>query len=529
MRVDVHLPNQTLELLPDERQAHGTLAALLRRHNVPLNTRCGERGLCAGCLAELVHGQVRLADGSVIEATSPAKAIRTCQAVPLGDVTLRVPKRSLLDYEPQVLTDYRLSVGLASDPLVTSGYGIAVDIGTTTVVAQLVRPTTGEVLAQQAEFNGQIHLGDDVLTRINLCSTDKAMIPALHQAVVKTLNELTKAVCDSGGVEPSEVAAYTLSGNTTMLHLLAGVDPTPLGFTPFTPVFLDHQVRKGSDLGLLASDADAHLLPGGAAYVGADIMSGAFASGLMYDEGPSLLVDIGTNGEIVLKRGEHALGCATAAGPAFEGSGLSCGMRAGRGAVSHVWMHDDRVSHEVIGATNPVGICGSAYLDVLAEGRKSGLLNPRGRLVPTVLADHQLEVDGVRAVRVAEGRGERPIVVTEFDLASLLQAKAAIAAGIETLLNRVGQKARDVRRLYLAGGFGMHLNLGNAIAAGMLPGFDVDQIVPVGNTSLAGAYAGLVDKTALEEMQRFAHDLETVELNLDPGFEDAYIDHLSLE
>jgi uncharacterized 2Fe-2S/4Fe-4S cluster protein (DUF4445 family) len=323
-----------------------------------------------------------------------------------------------------------------------------------------------------------------------------------------------------------------------MLHLLAGVDPTPLGTAPFTPVFLEHRVMSASEIfadARFGETVKCHLLPGAAAYVGADLTAGIVATGLLYEDGPSLLIDVGTNGEIILKHGKELVGCATAAGPAFEGARLASGMRAVNGAISHVMFKGDPVALEcdVIGDghTRPLGICGSAYVDFLARAHEAGLLNDVGRFntdIPGDLADRLLPVDqNDMAFRLATGPGKQPVVITGCDVASLLQAKAAIAAGIITLLNQFNLQPQDICNVYLAGGFGTKMDRSSAIACGLLPGFRVDQVHAVGNSSLAGAYLCLIDSNSVAEA-RSAAQVRIVELNLDPSFEMNYIDQLCL-
>jgi uncharacterized 2Fe-2S/4Fe-4S cluster protein (DUF4445 family) len=274
-----------------------------------------------------------------------------------------------------------------------------------------------------------------------------------------------------------------------------------------------------------------HLLPGAAAYVGADVIAGVLATGMAYQAATCLLVDMGTNGEIVLKHGDHILGCATAAGPAFEGAGLTCGVRAGDGAISHVRLggRSDMPEIEVIGGGTPIGLCGTAYVDFVAQARMTGLISSIGRFSDDQLGHPLLqERKHGRAFTVAYGSDEEPLVVSEADIASLLQAKAAIAAGITSLLGRVGIESGDIKTLYLAGGFGFHMDVENVIRCGVLPGFRANQIQLVGNTSLAGAYLALMDSSVLAEIKRIASGLETVELNLDPSFQSRYIDQLSV-
>lgn len=546
-RLEILTPDgrQTLELSPAEERL--SIADLLRRRDVPLNTRCGERGLCDGCLVELVSGRLRSrADGDAVEPGDAPVLLRGCEygPDPHGPACLRLPERSLLAHRPQVVDEFKLAVPAAHDPLREPGdarpLGIAIDIGTTTVAVMVVDLATGDILSRASAFNGQLKYGDNVLTRINRCQTDPASVGELQQAICEgTLHPLVQEALTKIGQSSDAVACATAAGNATMLHLFAGVDPSSMGMAPFTPTFLEHREESGELLGLPA-DATVHLLPSAAAYVGADLTAGALATGLIYDEGPSLLVDVGTNGEILFKHGDRLFGCATAAGPAFEGAGLACGLRAGEGAISHLGLARDpfAVDLDVIGAAgadhrvHAAGVCGSAYIDFLSEGRRIGLLTPTGRFAKENLdgvADHLTRFgDYGHALRVATGQGRREIVIAEIDVAALLQAKAAIAAGIRTLMEQVGVKAAELKTVYLAGGFGMHLRVPNAIGAGLLPHVKPEQVELVGNTSLGGAYLSLMDRTALAELGKIQAQMELIELNLDPNFEMNYIEELLL-
>ena len=326
-----------------------------------------------------------------------------------------------------------------------------------------------------------------------------------------------------------------------MLHLLVGEDPTPLGVAPFTPRFLKGRQVLAGEIKLvgdgLRPETPLQLLPGIAAYIGADITGGVFASGMVFDPSPSLLVDMGTNGEIVLQTGGKLTACATAAGPAFEGCGLRCGTRAREGAISdlRLTLHPFQLQTETIGKValaRANGLCGSAYVDFLATARSSGLLGVAGRFQPTAWeslpAQNRFAEDGERAVRLTEANGSGTLFISEVDVALLLQAKAAIGAGIEILLETAEVRASDLGRVYLAGGFGMHLNVAHAIAIGLLPGFREEQVRVVGNTALAGALLALVDRTTLLEMENLRTQVEVIELNLSADFEDRYIEHLML-
>lgn len=498
-----------------------TLADILESAGYPLNTRCSQRGLCRGC--------------HVILQGDPPQDLLACQHhVGAGDsIRIAIPGRSLLSHPPSVVSDFQTGVPVGSDPIFTEPgtLGVALDIGTTTVAMLLAELDSGKVLAKATALNAQVSRGDNVLTRIHLCQTDKANIGLLNDDFwKKTFHPLLKELFKQSGSTAADVAGVVVAGNTTMLHLACGVDPTPLGMVPFTPAFLDQREFAGDMFGL-PREARVIFLPGISAYVGADISAGAACCGVRYGDGPQLLVDVGTNGEILLCGPKGNLSCATAAGPAFEGCGLLCGMRAAQGVVGKITLQADPfgVGFETIGGPcdSPHGITGSAYVDFLAEGRRAGLLQENGRfnrsLVDACPAHFRQEENGLSFL-LAPGLPD--LRIGEVDVALLLQAKAAIAAGIGTLLNLQGLPASAIGRLFLAGGFGLHLSIPNAIACGLLPGFTEKQISAVGNTSLGGAYLAMLDRSLAAEMADL--DAKTIELNLDPGFEDLYLDHLSL-
>lgn len=623
-RLTVHSPRGVHHVVVRGDDIERDLADILRRAGLPLNTRCGRHGLCNGCLVEVLHG--RLLEGDT--ETASRGTVRAClvRLRPGSETEIRIPPRSLLAHEPQIVASFRCNVSHAAEPLWQTvavsalpsplptaptlevvaralneqfpkslpvrisdppdapggcdhpsacilefagdhwlleadgrderlpAYGIALDVGTTTIVALLVELATGRVAASASDLNSQIALGDNVLTRINLCIQDKQNIHALQEAVTaKSLASLIERLLADSRVAASQIAAVCVAGNTTMLHLLCGVDPSSLGVAPFTPQFLEYRRLTLQDLpGIvsrishleprfsersiaagsgLRSATGVHLLPSAAAYVGADITAGVFSSGMFYRRDPCLLVDIGTNGEIVLGYDGQFLGCATAAGPAFEGAGMACGVRAGQGAISHVRFVGDplRAEIEVIGDGPPIGVCGTGYVDFVAKARTCGLIGRTGRITPKGLESPLLApLPRGRGFRIATGRGGEALVVSESDIACLLQAKAAIAAGIVCLLNRFGLTSQDIRTVYLAGGFGFHMDRDSLIECGILPGFAASQIEVVGNTSLAGAYLALIDAGSVEEIQRIAAAIEIVELNLEPNFTSCYIDQLFL-
>jgi uncharacterized 2Fe-2S/4Fe-4S cluster protein (DUF4445 family) len=511
-----------------------SLTDLLALRGHPLNARCGQRGLCRGCMVDLVDGELIDAGGGKVAAGA---SVRSCRMrLPEGGrAVLRIHRQARISRAPQVGETFSIDVPFELAPSVSAmpgkDTGFAVDVGTTTVVVLLADLETGEVLARAGDFSAQIRYGDNVITRIGAASSPVTRLEMRRALVEETLAPLLQKACKRAARDVSRLAGGTIAGNTTMLHILADEDPASLGIAPFTARFLEGRILQSGDIGL-GGAMPIRLLPGLSAYIGADITAGVHATGMTLDDEPSLLVDMGTNGEVVLCANGRLAGCATAAGPAFEGAGLSSGTRAQDGAVSRVRFGLDpfRLEFETIGGKPALaGICGSAYIDFLSAARDCGLLRENGRfdraLWAGLPAPHRIETADGFAFRLAGNDGPS---ISEIDIAHLLQAKAAIGAGIETLLAATGISAGEIGRVYLAGGFGMHVDVPHAIAIGLLPGFRAEQVRVVGNTSLAGALLALLDEAALAEMESLRGRIEVIELNLQPGFEDCYIDHLSL-
>lgn len=521
-----------------------TLTDLLARHGYPLNTRCGQRGWCRGCMVELREGELLDAAGEPI---ATGMALRSCQVYlpPGGRAVVQIPERAHIGAAPQVGETFLIDVPFGLAPLfapqTACDTGFAVDIGTTTVVVLLVDLTNGQILSRAGGFNAQIRFGDNVLTRIGAGSSPTVRQAMCRALVEETLAPLLHKACERAGREPSRLAGGVLAGNTTMLHILADEDPTSLGIAPFTARFLEGRRLDAAAIGLAESGFDPamplQLLPGLAAYIGADITAGVHATGMTYDITPSLLVDMGTNGEVVLCVEGRLVGCATAAGPAFEGAGLSSGTRAQSGAIETIKLALAPFGVEIgtIGdepAAANAGICGSAYVDFLASARACGLLQANGRFDRErwleIPLEHRIEDTDGLAFRLAGDHGGAGPRISEIDIAHLLQAKAAIGAGIDTLLDVTGIAACDIGQVYLAGGFGMHIDVAHAIGMGLLPGIAVEQVRVVGNTALAGALLALLDRGVLEQMECLRSRIEVIELNLEAAFEDRYIDHLAL-
>lgn len=362
----------TLAVEAGAATADASLTDHLAALGQPVNARCGQRGLCRGCMIDLVEGNLIGPGGEVV---GPGTAVRSCQMhlPPGGNVVVRIHPQARISRAARVIESFAIDVPVALDPVIAPVPGkdlaFAADIGTTTVAVVILDLACGKILARAGDFSAQIRFGDNVITRIGAGadpSTRRRMRDALVQ---ETLGPLLTKACGRAMVDPARLATGTIAGNTTMLHILADVDPTPLGIAPFTAGFLDARILQAGSIGLEIPGLDPRLplqlLPGLSAYLGADITAGVYATGMTLDAAPALLVDMGTNGEVVLAVDGRLTGCATAAGPAFEGTGLHSGTRAQDGAVSgiHFTMHPFALDLETIGGSGtPTGICGSAYI-----------------------------------------------------------------------------------------------------------------------------------------------------------------------
>ncbi len=419
-------------------------------------------------------------------------------------------------------------------------YAVVVDIGTTTVACALVDLTDGGILGKASRYNQQITLADDVASRISLC-TGQDQVEHLRQLVIEqTINPLIDELCQQADISAQDVHRLVISGNTVMSHLFLGLSPIHIGRLPFQPVINQHNQYWANSLGLRSHAwALVDVVPSISGYIGGDITSDIYVSKLNQRKGISLLLDIGTNGEIVLCEDGRMWVAATAAGPAFEGAGLHHGCRATDGAIEHVAFSEDGVlSYSVIGRQAPLGICGSAIIDFIAVLYRAGWIGSTGRYDIDLLCKHgcYLSVDlpegpahACLLASVEESSSETPIFVTEKDIAEVLKAKAAISAGIKTLLSMRDKSVQDLDRLILAGGFARYIHLVNAMDIGLLPRLPIDRFEVIGNGSLAGAYLAVVDEHACPAFCAIVKEPETIMLNLQDDFEDHYIDGLLLE
>jgi len=408
-------------------------------------------------------------------------------------------------------------------------YGVAFDLGTTTLVGTLMNLRTGMAASVLSTLNGQAPFGADVISRISHGMNGPEAIAELQAAVVATMNTILEALYVETGVSPSRTYEAVVVGNVTMLHLLLGVDPSPLSMSPFTPAFMDELAVESSQVGLgIHPHGYVQTLPALGAYVGADIVGGVLATGVVREDRMRVFVDVGTNGEIVIGSAQRALATAAPAGPAFEGSQIKCGMRATTGAIEGVQL-TDRVELQVIGGDVPAeGICGSGLVDAAAQLLVAGLMERSGRLKsPESLTDHPLrdrliEVDGVRAFLLADG-----VYLTQRDIRELQFAKGSIATGIKVLMDMLGVRAAQLDEVLLGGSFGSYLNPESAKIIGLVPQVDVDRIIAVGNSAGEGAKIALLSYRERQVAFELPSRIEYVELSARPDFNDAFVEELN--
>jgi uncharacterized 2Fe-2S/4Fe-4S cluster protein (DUF4445 family) len=462
---------------------------------------CGGRGRCKGCRIKVLEGSLPVTDEDrrLLKAEEIAEGWRlACRAQAAANLKLE-----LAQWEAAILADNSVFVFTPQD-----GLGVAVDLGTTTLVAQLLDLRTGHVLAVRTALNAQAQHGADIMSRVDFAVAGGGQ-GRLTQIIREQIGELIEELLQTSRRDAAELRHVVVVGNTVMHHLFCGVTVEPLSHHPFEPGDDGLRIFRGPELGWGFTMSAVHFLPCLGGFVGGDILAGVLATKLHESAELVGLVDLGTNGEIVIGNRERMLCASTAAGPAFEGARISMGMRAATGAISEVSLREGRLHSHVLGHGTPRGICGSGLVDAVAASLELGWINAAGKL--------------------ANGRSlalTPPVELTQGDVRELQLAKGAIAAGIRLLVEQWGARLEDVTRLYLAGAFGNYINRGSARRIGLLP-FGPEKVVASGNTALLGAKLALFSLHAgggahAELRRKVSH----VSLNEDPRFHEVYVEEM---
>jgi uncharacterized 2Fe-2S/4Fe-4S cluster protein (DUF4445 family) len=424
---------------------------------------------------------------------------------------------------------------IAIEPGDTTGalYGLALDIGTTTVCAVLIDLNSGELIAEASEYNGQIQYGEDVISRI-IYSQRPGGLEGLQERVVRTINNVIGSVCEKVAIVPENISYIMAAGNTTMSHLLLGLNPKFIREAPYTPTCNQYPITQAASIGIIAHPSvRLFLYPSVASYVGGDIISGVHACQMHKSPEVTLFIDIGTNGEIVIGNQEWMVCAACSAGPAFEGGGIKHGMRATSGAIENFHIEPETLDPMIvtINLAKPSGICGSGLISIVAELLEAGVIDQQGKFNQNL--DHPRIREGYDGYEYVlawakDSAVDEDIVITEVDLDNLMRAKGAMYAGYQTLLESVSLTFNDLDRVILAGNFGNYIDLEQAICIGLLPDIDRNKFFYLGNASLLGAQISLIDHKRFWERLVVNKLMTNMELSENPNFMNHYMASLFL-
>ncbi len=415
--------------------------------------------------------------------------------------------------------------------------GLAYDIGTTTVACYFVDLRSGEQISQASLLNPQTTYGGDVIMRVKYCVENGLDGPTGD--IRKALNQLGAKCAASAKQKMKDIYLITVVGNTCMHHLFLGISPASLAYAPYTPAAAEPMQLAASEFGFTVNpSAKLYMLPNIAGFVGADTVGAALAAAMDEKKEITLLIDIGTNGEMVLGTERRLIACSTAAGPAFEGALITCGMRGAEGAIDHVSLKDGRYTYSVIGGGKPIGICGSGLIDLMSELVRTGLVESAGRLLPAeevegpeglLLRERIIEFEGQRAFLLADaessGTGEA-LVFTQKDVREVQLAKGAMAAGIQMMCGRLGIVTGDIQSVMIAGAFGSYMSPASACGIGLIPPELEEKVVAIGNAAGQGARLCVLSIDEYKRASRLAKHIEYLELAADPQFQDVFVDEL---
>ncbi len=425
-------------------------------------------------------------------------------------------------------------IGIEAGNKTENHYGIAVDIGTTTVAVQLVYLPDGSITGTRTDYNDQIGCGLDIISRINYAAK-KGNLEELRKRVLTTINKLIAKLVSIHHVKPDDIYNAVISGNTTMIHLLLGLNPEYIRLEPYTPTILRAPYFTAAEVGIdINPQSWVYLSPGVGSYVGGDITAGVLCTDLATPgEELSLFIDIGTNGEIVIGNCDFIMTCACSAGPAFEGGGIKCGMRAALGAIEMVDIDPETAGarYQTIGDVKPKGICGSGMISLLAKLLLAGWIDPAGKLDRSRESEF-IRVEGRSAyyliVPADESDTGKEIVINEVDFENIIRTKAAIYSACSLILDQVGMSFADLSTVYIAGGFGRFLDLEMSISIGLLPDLDRSIFKYIGNSSLTGTCMVLMSQEFREKQLDIASRMTYIDLSSDPGYMDKYMSALFL-
>ena len=532
--------NQLLDIKCQVEAGENVLRAA-QRAGIEIDAPCAGNGTCGKCRVRLISGALEMQPNPRLPYIDYEEMWRlACQSKVIGDAVVWVPatasafKQDIATADlssPEELARYEHAIqGIFSSglsPSSSESFGIAIDIGTTTVAAALLDLKTGKVLSKASRGNGQIRYGADVINRI-IQQTKPGGKERLQKAVrEETIIPIMQTLLKDSGKSASDISRIVIAGNTTMEHLFIGADGDSIRLEPYVPEFLELTGVDANRAGLpVPPDSPVIFAPNVGSYVGGDITAGVLDTLMWNSDLMTLFIDLGTNGELVFGNSEYMLCCACSAGPAFEGGDISCGMRATTGAIDSVYINEDTLEPEytLISGEKPLGLCGSGLIDIISELFRTGAVNSKGKFVresPRIRYD---EYGGNYIVAFASESGTgKDIELNEGDLDNFIRAKAAIFSAIRTMLKSLAMSVDDIDRVIIAGGIGSGINIEKAISIGMLPMIPTDKYSYIGNSSLTGACAMLLSDEAVEKVFDIGRNMTYIELSTEPGYMDEFL------
>ena len=519
---------------PDGKQisihSGATIIEAAGQAGIILNTVCGGRGTCKKCVVYL---------------EPDARKVLACQYRINSDLTVTIPNESKF-FEQRIVTEgietrsliqpdiYKRYLPEGSTALL---FGLAVDLGTTTIVARLIDLAVGRRLATQAVLNPQTRFGDDVVSRIAYARTGKEFAE-LRQAVTDCINDLIEKLCRQAAIDENDIYEMCLVGNTTMNHIFLGLPVAQLGQAPYQAFSLDAHDAVPGELGIrINPSGNIHTVENIAGFVGSDTTAVAIAADIDSAEEMTLIVDIGTNGEIVLGTKDKLYAASCAAGPALEGARITCGSRAAEGAIEAVVMNENDIDLDVIGDTPPRSICGSGLIDAVAVMLDLGIIDSTGRFtnpetskdkLPQTILSRIVKLDSEPAfiLAPASNNNDRPVFLSQKDIRQVQLAKGAIRTGIILLQKKLDLKGPDIEHVLLAGAFGNYIRKESALRIGLLPAVEVEKIRFIGNAAASGAQMILLSRHCRDKAHELARRIEYVEIAHEPDFQDVFADSM---
>lgn len=494
-----------------------TIAQSAERAGVTVESPCGGQGRCGRCKVSVTGRTGEKGRESLSKEEWDAGVRLACQAEVLEDISVMVGQPTFHDIEAVI--DHSPLRELPLSPMAGGrGHGLALDIGTTTVAASLLELRDGAELMSLSDYNHQLLLGEDVLSRMEHAEDEGP--EGLRALALRSVNGILARM---GDLIDIEVRAVSVAANTVMGHLFLGVDPSPLRNPPFKPL-IEEGRHDARGCGLEVEEgAELLMLPCLSSYVGGDVVADILHSGMHRDRRVTLLIDVGTNGELVLGNDEFMVACSSSAGPAFEGGELRCGTRACPGAVESVRAERGGFRMATIGGEEAHGFCGSGLIDLLAQLLISGLVDKKGRFTRREAVE-----DDEGDLRLHLGPGRRELSISEGEIQSIIRTKAAIFAAARSLLSNLGMEFSDLERVLIAGGFGRHIDLENAIAIGLLPDIARERFQFLGNAALGGAKSALLHGDTRDELGPLVKRMTYLDLGSDPSFFHEYSSALFL-